>query len=100
MMKVFLVSLVRVSWTKNFKPPSIEPYDGCSNPSDWFSAYQLSTIVTEEDTSVMANYLPMCLGSKIWKWLTDLLVNTIDTLEDLKQLFINNFGMTCEQEKT
>lgn len=46
------------------------------------------------------NYLPICLGSTIRLWLFGLSVKYIDSWEELKHKFINNFSITCKQEKT
>jgi hypothetical protein len=48
----------------------------------------------------MVNYLPICLGSNIRKWLFALLTNSIDWWEELKSIYVNNFGMTYKQMKT
>jgi hypothetical protein len=42
----------------------------------------------------------MFLGSNIRKWLFGLLANSVDSWEELKRLFVNNFRMTYEHEKT
>jgi hypothetical protein len=48
----------------------------------------------------MENYLPMCLGPNIRKWLLGLLANYIDSWDDLKHMFITNFSMTVELGNT
>jgi hypothetical protein len=77
----------------NFKTP-IEAYDGYTNPFDWVGVYQLFITIGGRDSLVMANYLPMCTRNNI----RNLPTNTIDFYEELKQLFINNFGLTFEQD--
>jgi hypothetical protein len=42
----------------------------------------------------MENYLPMCIENNIRKGLFGLLANTINSKEELKCMFIKNFGMT------
>lgn len=48
----------------------------------------------------MDNYLPMCRGSKAKKQLFSLPTNYIESWQDLKCRFINNFSIVCDQEKT
>jgi hypothetical protein len=48
------------------------------------------------DSSIMANYMSMCLGNNVKKWLFDLLANIVNSWEELKRLIINNFDLTCE----
>lgn len=48
----------------------------------------------------MANYLPMCLGTTMRKWLFLLPANSINSQEDLNHQLVNNFSMTYDQEKT
>lgn len=48
----------------------------------------------------MANYLLMCHGSTVKKWLFSLPTNYVDSWQDLKCRFINNFSIVCDQEKT
>jgi hypothetical protein len=48
----------------------------------------------------MANYLPICISASTRKWPTNLPTNLVDSWEDIKYVFITNFGMTCEQKKT
>lgn len=49
---------------------------------------------------IIANYLPMGLRSNIQNRIFSLLDNTVDSWDELKHLFIANFSMTSEQEKT
>lgn len=48
----------------------------------------------------MANYLSMCLNASTQKWLTNLSTNCIDSSKDLQYVFIANFNMAYEQEKS
>ena len=52
------------------------------------------------NTDVMANYLPIMLKPIAMNWLTSLQFDIIDSWDDLKRLFIENYKATCEQSGT
>jgi hypothetical protein len=72
----------------------VKAYNSRSNPSDGFGVYQLSITTVGGDSLSMENYLPMCIENNIRKGLFGLLANTINSKEELKCMFIKNFGMT------
>lgn len=49
------------------------------------------------NTDVMANYLPVMLQPVTMNWLTSLGADTIDSWDDLKGMFIENYKVTCER---
>ena len=49
------------------------------------------------NTDVMANYLPVMLKPATMNWLTSLQSNIIDSWDDLKRLFVENYKATCER---
>lgn len=60
----------------------------------------MSITIAGGDSYIMANYLPMCLGTSPIKWLFGLLAKFIDFWGELTHQFINNFSMTYDQRKT
>jgi hypothetical protein len=62
----------KVAWPLNFKPSTIDKYDGSTNPSEWLKVYQLAIKSTGGDLYIMANYLPICLSSLARTWLIGL----------------------------
>ena len=52
------------------------------------------------NTDVMANYLPIMLRPAMMNWLTSLQSDIINSWDDLKRLFIENYKATCEQPGT
>ena len=49
------------------------------------------------DEHVMANYPPIILDQAAYQWLVSLPENSIDSWEDLREAFIDNFIATCDQ---
>ena len=58
--KAFTSGLKDVDWPENFKPGTIEKYDGTVEPTQWLGVYQLAIRAASGDSYVMVNYLPMC----------------------------------------
>jgi hypothetical protein len=52
------------------------------------------------NTSIMANYLPVMLKLDAMNWLTSLQAEIIDSWEDLRRMFIENYKATCERPST
>ena len=48
----------------------------------------------------MANYLPVMLNQSVNNWLLSLRENSIQSWDDLKKVFTENYMATCEQPNT
>jgi hypothetical protein len=94
--KPFSCDLQKVVWPPNFKPSTIDKYDGSTNPTEWLEVYPLVIKATNGDSYIMANYLPICLSSSARTWLMILPTDSVRSWSDLCRQFINNFRATCE----
>ena len=64
------------------------------NPTQWLQAYATVVHAVGGDTSVMANYLPVMLTSTAMNWLTSLALDSIESWEQLKKVFTDNYMCT------
>jgi hypothetical protein len=62
----------RVFGPPNFKPSTVNKYDGSTNPVEWLEVYLLVIKAAGGDSYVMANYLSICLSSSTRTWLMGL----------------------------
>ena len=95
--KAFTSELNDVDWPENFKPSTIEKYDGAIEPTQWLGVYQLAIRAAGCDSYVMANYLLMCLSPNVLTWLMAPPSRSIDSWGDLYRQLINNFSGTCNR---
>ena len=65
------------------------------NPTQWLQAYATAVHAAEGDTSVMANYLPIMLTPTAMNWLTSLAIDSIESWEQLKKVFTDNYIAMC-----
>jgi hypothetical protein len=79
------------SYPKDFKPISIPKYDGKKDPCQWICCYSVAIEVSGGSNSTKALYFLVALESASLTWLESLKPNSIDSLEDLKRAFIDNF---------
>ena len=70
------------------------------NPTQWLQAYATTVHATGGDTSVMANYLPIMLTPPAMNWLTSLALDSIESWEQLKKVFSDNYMAMCTQPGT
>ena len=75
-------------------------YDGKANPAQWLTLYEITMRATGESEDVMANYLPIMLNQSMNNWLLSLWKNSIQSWDDLKKVFTENYMATCEQPGT
>ena len=70
------------------------------NPTQWLQAYATAMRVAGGDTSVMANYLFVMLTLTAMNWLTNLTPDSIESWEQLKKVFTDNYMATCTRPGT
>ena len=70
------------------------------NPTQCLQAYATVVRVARGDTSVMANYLPIMLMLTAMNWLTSLALDSIESWEQLKKVFTDNYMATCTRPGT
>jgi hypothetical protein len=67
-------------------------YDGKTNPGIWLEDYHFTCRVVEADNDMfIIQLLPIYLADSARTWLDHLSRNTIDSWEDLKEIFTGNF---------
>ena len=78
----------------------VEPYEGRMNPTQWLQAYATAVRATRGDTSVMVNYLPIMLMPTTMNWFMSLAPDSIESWEQLKKVFTDNYMATCTRLST
>jgi hypothetical protein len=87
----FTTSSIDKSYPKDFKPIGIPKYDGKQDPRQWIRYYSVAIEVSGGSNSTKALYFPIALESAPLTWLESLKPHSINSWEDLKRAFINNF---------
>ena len=91
----FTTRLRAVQWPIGFKVFVVDPYDGKANPKQWVQLYEIVVRATRGNTDVMANYLPVMLSQSTNNWLMGLREDSIESWDDLKKVFVENYMATC-----
>jgi hypothetical protein len=87
----FISNITNRSYAKDFKPVSIPKYDGKQDPHQWIRCYFVAIEVSGGSNSTKALYFPVAFESAPLTWLEGLKSNSIDSWENLKRAFIDNF---------
>jgi hypothetical protein len=78
-------------YLKDFKPIGIPMYDSKQDPHQLLRCYSVAIEVSGGSNSTKAFYFPVALEPVPLTWLESLKPNSIDSWEDLKRAFIDNF---------
>jgi hypothetical protein len=87
----FTTSIADKCYPKDFKPVGIPKYDGKQDRRQWLRCYSVAIEVSGGSNSTKALYFPMALEPAPLMWLESLKHKSIDSWEDLKRTFIDNF---------
>ena len=87
-------------WPVGFKVIGVNTYDRKANPAQWLTLYEITVKVTGEDEDVMANYLPVMLNQSANNWLLSMHENSIQSWDNLKKVFTDNYMATYKQPRT
>jgi hypothetical protein len=79
------------TYPKDFKPVRIPKYDGKQDPHQWIRCSFVAIEVSGGSNSTKALYFPVALEFAALTWLESLKPNSIDSWEDLKRAFIDNY---------
>jgi hypothetical protein len=92
-MTVFLLSPhgLAVTSTLRDSPIGITKYDGKKAPQQWLRCYSTTIEVAGGSNITKVVYFPMALDPVPLTWLESLSNNSIDSWEQLKKVFIDNF---------
>jgi hypothetical protein len=82
-----------IRYPKDFKP-SIEKYEGRSNPSIWLKMYSIATRASGGNEDHMAGYFPLVMGKVPLLWLDNLPAECITSWATLSRLFMTNYQVT------
>ena len=93
----FTTRLRAVQWPAGFKIFGVDPYDGKANPEQWMQLYEIAIRVIGGNNDVMANYLSVLLSQTANNWLMGLRKDSIESWDDLKKIFIENYMVMCQQ---
>jgi hypothetical protein len=90
---VFKSNMHGVRFPKSFQAPNgVIKYDGQTNHNVWLEDYRLACKVCGADDDLfIIQFLPFYLVDTTRVWLDHLSKNTVDSWEDLKEIFTNNF---------
>ena len=78
-------------YPKDFKPVGITKYDGKQAPQQWLRCYSAAVELVGGTNTTKVIFFPMNLEAAPLTWLESLKPNTINSWEDLKASFIDNF---------
>jgi len=62
--------------------------------------YEIAVHAAGGNSDVIANYLPVMLSQSTNNWLMGLGEDSIESWDDLKRVFIENYMATCQQPGT
>jgi hypothetical protein len=82
-----------IRYPKDFKP-SIEKYDGRSDPSIWLKTYSIAARASGGNEDHMAGYFPLVMGKAPLLWLDNLPAECITSWATLSRLFTTNYQAT------
>jgi hypothetical protein len=82
-----------ITYPKDFKP-SIEKYDGRSDPSIWLKMYNIAARASGGNEDHMARYFPLVMGKAPLLWLDNLPAECITSWVTLSRLFTTNYQAT------
>ena len=83
-----------------FKVLGVNTYDRKANSAQWLTLYEIVVRFVGADEDVMVNYLPIMLNQSANNWLLSLWENSIQSWDDLKKVFTDNYMAMCEQPGT
>jgi hypothetical protein len=78
-------------YPEGFKPIGITKYDGKQAPQQWLCCYSTAIEFAGGSNNTKVIYFPMALDPAQLTWLESLSNNSIDSWEQLKKVFIDNF---------
>ena len=73
----------------------VDPYEGKANPEQWMQLYEITVRAAGGNSDVMANYLLVMLSQSANNWLMGLGKDSIESWDDLKRVFIENYMAMC-----
>jgi len=79
---------------------NLKKYDGKHDPRQWLQIYSAAIEVAGGSNSTKVIYFPMALESAPLTWLESLRHDLIDSWEDLKKIFIDNFQGSIHRPAT
>ena len=82
--------LRNMRYPKDFKP-TIERYDGRSDPSIWLKTYSVAAQAAGGNEDHMVGYFPLVMGEAPLLWLNNLPAECITLWESLSRLFTSNY---------
>ena len=85
-----------VWWPVDFKVLGVNTYDAKANLAQWLTLYEIAVRATGGDEDILVNYLPIMLNQSANNWLLSLWENSIQSLDDLKKVFTDNYMATYE----
>ena len=96
----FSAKIMEVPFFPKVKLPTIEPFDGTTDPNDHLSAYKHQLYVQAVDDATWCKNFPATLKSVAQKWLNNLPPNLVNNFTELSYLFTNHFIANLQEHKT
>lgn len=79
------------TYPNSFKLVGIDKYDGKRTPQQWLRSYSTDIEVADSNNNMTVIYFPMALDPNLLTWLQSLPPKSIDSWDDLKKAFVDNF---------
>jgi hypothetical protein len=99
--KCFGPDVRRERYPDNFKGPrAIKNYDVSKDPKIWIDNYAIAMEIANASELVATRYLPLMLDGSMHMWINNLPHDSINSWEEMRTAFIENFEGTCKRPAT
>ncbi|XP_010674596.1 uncharacterized protein LOC104890717 [Beta vulgaris subsp. vulgaris] len=94
----FSASILMATQSQKIKFPSVDAYDGTTDPDDHLAMYKHLMLTTQADDATWCKYFPVTLKGLAQRWFSQLPTSSIHNFNELVVLFTHHF-MAHRQEK-
>ncbi|KAJ0984602.1 hypothetical protein J5N97_002958 [Dioscorea zingiberensis] len=96
----FIPEILEAPLPTEFRMPSIETYNGTSDPVDHLESFKAMMLLYGSPDGIMCRAFPTTLRGVAQMWFTSLPPESISSFEELSELFVGHFVSSKKQRKT
>ncbi|KAJ0984548.1 hypothetical protein J5N97_002904 [Dioscorea zingiberensis] len=96
----FIPKILAAPFPAEFNMPSMETYNGTSDPVDHLQTFKIMMSLHEPLENIMCRAFPLTLRGAVLKWFISLPPESISSFEKLSELFIGRFICMKKLRKT
>jgi hypothetical protein len=74
----------------------IKNYDASKDPKTWIDNYAIAMDIVNTSKLIATRYLPLMLDGSTRTWINNLPRDSINSWEEMRTAFIENFEGTCK----